>query len=29
MTRYWTVAEKNTQTLPLESFLLTNRAVWT
>ncbi len=28
MTRYWTVAEKNTQTLPFASFLLTNRVVW-
>ncbi|WBO84692.1 ABC transporter permease/M1 family aminopeptidase [Hymenobacter yonginensis] len=27
-TRYWTAAEKNTQLLPLGSFMLLNRAVW-
>ncbi|MEP6780631.1 MAG: M1 family aminopeptidase [Gemmatimonadaceae bacterium] len=28
MTRYWTVVEKNTQTVPFSGFLLTNRLVW-
>ncbi|MGH7555822.1 MAG: ABC transporter permease/M1 family aminopeptidase, partial [Longimicrobiales bacterium] len=27
-TRYWTVAEKNTQTLALDGFVLTNRLIW-
>ncbi|WP_022824392.1 ABC transporter permease/M1 family aminopeptidase [Hymenobacter norwichensis] len=27
-TRYWTAAEKNSQLLPLSSYLLLNRAVW-
>ena len=28
MTRYWSVAEKNASLLPLQGYLLTNRAVW-
>jgi len=27
-TRYWTVAERNSLTLPLEGYVLTNRLVW-
>ena len=27
-TRYWTAAEKNSQLLPLDSFMLLNRGVW-
>ncbi|MDX1494788.1 MAG: hypothetical protein R3253_12040, partial [Longimicrobiales bacterium] len=27
-TRYWTVAERNGQLVPLEGFTLTNRAIW-
>ena len=29
MTRYWTPAERNTQTIPLAGFMLANRALWT
>ncbi|MBM7072646.1 ABC transporter permease [Shewanella sp. 202IG2-18] len=28
ITRYWTIAEKNTQVLPLEGLLLQNRLIW-
>jgi hypothetical protein len=28
MTRYWTTAEKNASVIPLEGFLLANRALW-
>ncbi len=27
-TRYWTVAERNAQVVPLEGFVLTNRLIW-
>jgi ABC-type transport system involved in multi-copper enzyme maturation permease subunit len=27
-TRYWTVAERNSLTIPLEGFVLVNRAIW-
>ena len=27
-TRYWTVAERNTQLVPLDGFILTNRLIW-
>ncbi|MDH3271374.1 MAG: M1 family aminopeptidase [Gemmatimonadota bacterium] len=27
-TRYWTVAERNSQLIPLEGFMLTNRMIW-
>lgn len=27
-TRYWTVAERNAQVVPLDGFVLTNRAIW-
>jgi ABC-type transport system involved in multi-copper enzyme maturation permease subunit len=28
MTRYWTPAERNTQTVPMAGFMLANRALW-
>ena len=28
MTRYWTPAERNTQTIPMAGFMLANRALW-